>query len=192
MHLISSTFLTCRITPRKTDVVIDTIDNGSENLGENRDDRSNSLTLKERGFRISLTFRKILRGECDCKYPEQCDSQGFTQPCKEKSSEDAMFVPKSDSEAQVLETAHVYEVYEEIADHFSDTRHSPWPKVSKFLRELPPNTLVADVGCGNGKYLGVNKDIAMFGSDRSTNLIKICRERGHCSIVSDILSLPYR
>ena len=149
--------------------------------------------MKERGFRISLTFRKVLKDNCRCKYPEKCDSQGFkTQISDEKASKETVFIPKSDTEAQELEKAHVYQIYDEIADHFSDTRHSPWPKVGDFLRGLPSHSLVADVGCGNGKYLGVNKDIATFGSDRSINLIKICRERGHCAIVSDILSLPYR
>lgn len=46
-------------------------------------------------------------------------------------------------------------MYEEIAHHFSSTRHTPWPQVVKFLEQLSSNALVADVGCGNGKYLGV-------------------------------------
>lgn len=142
---------------------------------------------------MSLTFRKILRGSCLCKFPAKCDSQGFkSEVPKDKLSKETIFVPQNDSEAQKLECDHVYGVYDSIADHFSDTRHSPWPKVADFLQRLPPFSLVADVGCGNGKYLGVNKNITTFGSDRSINLINICRERGHCAIVSDILSLPYR
>jgi len=180
------------ITPRKTDIVTDTRSSLSEDLHENESKGLSSLTLKERGFRISLTFRKVLKDKCDCKFPEKCDLQSFSPPFPESTSEDAIFVPKTDLEAQRLEATHVYQVYDEIADHFSDTRHSPWPKVSKFLQELPPESLVADVGCGNGKYLGVNKSLAMFGSDKSANLIKICREKGYCAIVSDILSLPYR
>lgn len=55
-----------------------------------------------------------------------------------------------------MEKQHVYEVYEKIAPHFSNTRYKPWPNVVKFLNELPDCSIVADVGCGNGKYLGVN------------------------------------
>lgn len=33
----------------------------------------------------------------------------------------------------------------------SHTRYKPWPKVEKFLTDLPPCSLVADAGCGNGK-----------------------------------------
>ncbi|XP_013780636.1 alkylated DNA repair protein alkB homolog 8-like isoform X2 [Limulus polyphemus] len=50
------------ITPRKTDVVPDT-------------DHSGQLTLMHRRTRVSLTFRVIRRGECNCGYPKQCDSQ---------------------------------------------------------------------------------------------------------------------
>ena len=85
-----------------------------------------------------------------------------------------------------------FKVYEEIAEHFSDTRHSPWPRVKHFLCNLPNGSIVADVGCGNGKYLGVNKKLVMLGSDRSVNLANICDERGHQVLVSDCLRLPYR
>ena len=175
-----------RITPRKTDIVIDTTE-------DSNDDPTCKLTLEERGFRISLTFRKILRGPCKCSFPSKCDSQGYSNT-KEGSGaqKTVVFVPSNESEARQLEADNVYEVYDEIADHFSDTRHSPWPKVAKFLKELQPGSLVADVGCGNGKYLGVNKELVTFGSDRSVNLIKICHDRGHCGIVCDVLSLPYR
>ena len=101
-------------------------------------------------------------------------------------------VPKSEVEAENLEKLHVHEVYEKIAPHFSGTRHSPWPRVAEFLRQQPVGSLVADVGCGNGKYLGINDNIFKTGSDRSLNLAAICRERGFSVIVCDILSLPYR
>ena len=37
------------------------------------------------------------------------------------------------SAAIKLEKLHVHSVYEEIAEHFSETRHKPWPKVMDFL-----------------------------------------------------------
>jgi len=58
--------------------------------------------------------------------------------------------------ATEMEKKHVYEVYEKIAPHFSNTRYKPWPKIEKFLNELRPGSLNLDVGCGNGKYLHVN------------------------------------
>lgn len=45
-----------------------------------------------------------------------------------------------------LEHDHVQRVYSQIAAHFSDTRHKPWPRVAQFLTEQPAGSLVADVG----------------------------------------------
>ena len=45
-----------------------------------------------------------------------------------------------------LESKFVHDVYREIASHFSDTRHKPWPKVAEFLSRLPRGSLVADIG----------------------------------------------
>ncbi|KAG1057019.1 hypothetical protein G6F43_001120 [Rhizopus delemar] len=102
----------------------------------------------------------------------------------------AVETPKENE--SVYEQKNVHEVYEIIANHFSDTRYKPWPVVENFLNGMKPGSLGADVGCGNGKYIGVNPNILILGSDRSTNLIKIVKERGHEGMVSDALNLPYR
>lgn len=78
-----------------------------------------------------------------------------------------------------MEKQHVYEVYEKIAPHFSNTRYKPWPKIAEHLNSLTEGSIVADVGCGNGKYLGINPKIHMVGTDRSFNLISICRDRSN-------------
>lgn len=54
-----------------------------------------------------------------------------------------------------------------------------------------PGTIGIDVGCGNGKYLGINKNIVMIGSDRSDGLISCAKEFGHEVMVSDGLTLPH-
>jgi ubiquinone/menaquinone biosynthesis C-methylase UbiE len=64
-----------------------------------------------------------------------------------------------------FEQEYVTNVYDHIAPHFSHTRYKAWPFVEQFLQNLPKWSSVADVGCGNGKYLGVNKDLVMVGSD---------------------------
>ncbi|CDJ36079.1 uncharacterized protein EMH_0031460 [Eimeria mitis] len=52
-----------------------------------------------------------------------------------------------------LERQHVDSIYAKIALHFSHTRHRPWPRVAAFIESLPPDAILVDVGCGNGKYL---------------------------------------
>jgi alkylated DNA repair protein alkB homolog 8 len=55
-----------------------------------------------------------------------------------------------------LKTFFCLKVYEEIASHFSETRHKPWPNVKNFVESQQPGAVILDVGCGNGKYLGLN------------------------------------
>lgn len=139
--------------------------------------------LKFRHRRVSLTFRKIKTDPCRCSFPALCDSQNKSVAVKENQlaseSEEAKVNPADmqATKATNMEKQHVYEVYEKIAPHFSHTRYKPWPKIAAHLNSLPDGSLVGDIGCGNGKYLGVNPRIQMVGTDRSFNLIGCCRER---------------
>nr|XP_028582029.1 alkylated DNA repair protein alkB homolog 8 isoform X2 [Podarcis muralis] len=167
------------ITPRKFDIVQAS---EGQKIGAVTADIGD-LTLNKRGERTSFTFRKVRRSPCNCSYPSVCDSQ-------RKDTEPSF--PDNESDASKLEEKYVHEVYEGIATHFSSTRHSPWPRVVEFLRTLPCGAVVADVGCGNGKYLGVRKDLHMFGCDRSMTLVDICGEKGFQAFVCDALRVPVR
>ena len=70
------------------------------------------------------------------------------------------------SDPVAYENANVHDVYAAIAPHFSRTRYKPWPIVERFLSEQAPGSVGLDVGCGNGKYLGVNPNVVVVGSDR--------------------------
>ena len=99
----------------------------------------------------------------------------------------------SSSEAVEYEEQNVHQVYESIASHFSSTRYKPWPIVERFLQSLPAGSIGLDVGCGNGKYLAVNRDVFIVGSDRSSNLVKIAaHHEPHGVAVADTLSLPHQ
>ncbi len=108
------------------------------------------------------------------------------------------------------------DVYNSIASRWHETRLKPWPKLEAFLLALPmvivlltctvyalrnskmsfssspflssflKGTLIADVGCGNGRYLDViqkqnsctetscNNAKFMMGCDRSDGLVELC------------------
>lgn len=109
---------------------------------------------------------------------------------------------------ETYEAEHVHSVYESIAGHFSSTRYKPWPFIASFLRErVTTGSVGLDVGCGNGKYLGVrsgsgsgegeggssgSSDVHIVGSDRSPSLVRIARGRGFEVAVADGLALPFR
>ena len=94
--------------------------------------------------------------------------------------------------AGLLERQLVHSVYEEIAGHFSDTRHKPWPRVAEFLSTIPAWEPVVDLGCGNGKYLGLTRPRWELGGDYSHNLLQISAGRGHQALRCDLLSVPLR
>ncbi|XP_018543433.1 alkylated DNA repair protein alkB homolog 8 [Lates calcarifer] len=175
------------ITPRKFDMVPacdpQSPAHATSDLGTNC-----NLTLSKRGTRTSFTFRKIRHEPCRCAFPSACDSQGA--PSAPSPSPPSL--PCCHADATRLEEEYVHRVYDAIATHFSSTRHSPWPRVCHFLSSLPPGSVLADVGCGNGKYLGANPDVIAVGCDRSSALVQICAERGFQAFVSDALSVPLR
>jgi len=79
--------------------------------------------------------------------------------------------------------------------------------VDEFLCRLTPGSVGLDVGCGNGKYLTVNRDIFIIASDRygmrnlrlflltqyrSQSLVDIASQhQPHTAIVADTLNLPH-
>lgn len=91
-----------------------------------------------------------------------------------------------------LERNHVVQVYEHIAAHFSDTRHSCWPKVTEYLKSLEKGCLVLDIGCGNGKYQVSNPEILLVGCDISCQLLEICRTKNMNVFQAEAIKLPVR
>ncbi|KAL7714239.1 Methyltransferase type 11 domain-containing protein [Entamoeba marina] len=90
-----------------------------------------------------------------------------------------------------VETKNVREVYEVIASHFSTTRYKGWPMVEEFLNTRQKYSIVLDVGCGNGKYHNINKDLYMVGFDPCLNLLKesIANQKSQ-NVQADGLSIP--
>jgi tRNA (uracil-5-)-methyltransferase TRM9 len=75
------------------------------------------------------------------------------------------------------EQSYVHDVYESIADHFSQTRYKPWPLIQRFLTSLERGSIGLDSGTGNGKYLPVCDELGvhMIGLDRSKSLLNIAQ-----------------
>lgn len=94
-----------------------------------------------------------------------------------------------------MEKKYVYETYEAIAKEFDDTRFCRWNSVRNFLDTLNNYSLIADVGCGNGKnmkYKSENKEYIYIGNDTCKNILNLIKNNNFNTLLANGLSLPYR
>ena len=90
-----------------------------------------------------------------------------------------------------FEKKNVIDIYNTIAYHFSHTRHVPWKKIKKIIKSFQSNSMIGDIGCGNGIYMNVRNDCNFRGCDASKEFVKICREKKLDVIVGNILNIPF-
>ncbi len=81
-------------------------------------------------------------------------------------------------------------VYNKIANDFSRTRYKVWGGVKQFIDTIPMGSMVADIGCGNGKNMMYRNDLSYIGMDISDEMVGICKERGLNAITGSILDIP--
>lgn len=89
--------------------------------------------------------------------------------------------------------------FDRIAEHFSETRHHPWPEVRAFLAGAEPVERALDIGCGNGRHSELLADLAgqTIGIDASPALLRIAERRvaGPTAValcLGDAVGLPVR
>ena len=88
-----------------------------------------------------------------------------------------------------LETTYVKEVYEEIAPHFSNTRSYKWSWVIDFLDSLKTDSIVYDLGCGNGRNMD-HGSLKFIGIDNCESFVSICKNKNLSVINSNITKIP--
>ena len=88
-----------------------------------------------------------------------------------------------------LETTYVKEVYEEIAPHFSNTRSYKWSWVIDFLDSLKTDSIVYDLGCGNGRNMD-HGSLKFIGIDNCESFVSICKSKNFSVINSNITKIP--
>ena len=95
-----------------------------------------------------------------------------------------------------VERDNVREVYDAVARQWHGTRYRAWSGVEDFARRcVTDGSLVADVGCGNGKNAPIVASRGGFavGCDFSAGLLDICaEERGLEVFAADATCLPVR
>ena len=92
-----------------------------------------------------------------------------------------------------IEKRQVKDVYENISNHFSNTRVYKWTWVNDFLDSLKENNLVYDIGCGNGRNMNYDKkNLTFIGLDNCENLVKICKNKNLNVVNGNIINIPFK
>lgn len=73
-----------------------------------------------------------------------------------------------------IERKNVLEVYDNIAEHFADTRFCVWMFVKEFLSHRHIDERGLEIGCGNGKNLCIRHDLNIIGIDNCQKFVDIC------------------
>ncbi len=85
------------------------------------------------------------------------------------------------------------DTYNHIAAHFNETRKAIWNCVGKFLDAIPKYSVIADVGCGNGKYTRYRQDIFVVANDICVPLLDVIEHScNHDCCIANGLNLPYK
>ena len=89
-------------------------------------------------------------------------------------------------------------IYDHFALHFNETRKAIWSNVKKFLDNIPKYSLIADIGCGNGKYTCYRQDIFVIANDICAPLLNTIDKNSNTyaytydCCIADGLYLPYK
>ena len=91
--------------------------------------------------------------------------------------------------------------WDTIAKSFDTTRQKPWDECINFIKELPKNSIVIDIGCGNGRHLMpcTKKCKKCIGLDVSKELLKIVKNKINQKMIknvdlihSDAINIPLK
>lgn len=86
------------------------------------------------------------------------------------------------------ELINVKNIYEQIAHEFDVTRTYKWSWINDYIDNLPTDSLICDIGCGNGRNMKSLKH-KFIGVDNCTEFINICRSQNLNVIESDMLNI---
>ena len=81
------------------------------------------------------------------------------------------------------------EVYNQIANEFSNSRINRWFWIDDFLSKFNKKSLILDIGCGNGRNM-TYPDLNFIGIDNCPNFIKICKDKNLNVMESDMTEIP--
>jgi alkylated DNA repair dioxygenase AlkB/SAM-dependent methyltransferase len=160
----------------------------------------------QRNLRISLTLRTAID---EMEHPMPLVESNQWPPTWGASAEPGALITPA------CERDHVHAIYDAVATQWHHTRGRRgvlWPGATQFLQRLEPGSIVADVGCGDGKYFSaiieagsyvIGTDISRpllmtaFSPDDQADTRRVSDERRHFLdrpdvCVADCMNVPLR
>lgn len=138
-----------------------------------------------RKLRVSLTLRTAIDLGDPPKPLQRVESHSFPPRWNVSSTNKEDEANKNNQSSSSInakktpecEKQHVHAFYDAVAQQWHHTRSKRgvlWPGATKFLEALPQGSIVADVGCGDGKYFaaGWMSGCFVLGSDISLPLLQ--------------------
>jgi alkylated DNA repair dioxygenase AlkB/ubiquinone/menaquinone biosynthesis C-methylase UbiE len=146
-----------------------------------RTDTHNGLVIPRR-LRVSLTLRTALNLPKEGGAPLlRIESNSFPPVwgVQQKTHINVLKIPET-------ERQHVHAVYDAVATQWHHTRGKRgvlWPGATTFVQNLPKGSIVADIGCGDGKYFPAIWEAGSYviGTDISLPLLKTCNLETVCT-----------
>ena len=90
-----------------------------------------------------------------------------------------------------IQNTNVKQIYEIISRHFSNSRVYTWSWIEKFIKSFPKQSLILDIGCGNGRNMQFS-NYNFIGVDNCCGFLEICREKKFNVIECDMVNIPLR
>tara|TARA_B100000963_G_C22637429_1_gene678360 strand:+ start:4215 stop:4877 length:663 start_codon:yes stop_codon:yes gene_type:complete len=88
-----------------------------------------------------------------------------------------------------FEKINVQDVYNKISKHFDQTRYHTWPKIKEFTNKFNKNSMIGDIGCGNGRNCNLRDDCIYHGYDNCEGFVNLCKEKNITCKKSSILNI---
>jgi SAM-dependent methyltransferase len=89
-----------------------------------------------------------------------------------------------------FEVTNVKNIYENIANEFSDKRMTKWDWIDTFIYSFPIHSTLLDLGCGSGRNMEY-KNYNFYGIDNCNNFINIAKNKNLNVILSDMTQIPF-
>jgi SAM-dependent methyltransferase len=82
-------------------------------------------------------------------------------------------------------------IYNNFAIEFDKTRYNVWSSVKGFLSKLEKDSIILELGSGNGKNMLYRSDLNFYGIDNSIEQVNICKNKNLNVIECNITNLIF-